>query len=62
MRYDLSATPNGAAWGSGADGSGLTVSLPAGRPTTIRIYARIAPGEAPVAGAFTGSIDVETTP
>jgi spore coat protein U-like protein len=59
--YDLYSTPNHASvWGSGSDGESVVQTVPAGRPVTIFIYARIPAGQRPLAGEFTDNIEIQT--
>lgn len=61
--YDLFARPDRSSiWGSGGDGASVTQIFPAGRPTTVYVYARIPAHQHSVAGQFNDSIGILTTP
>jgi spore coat protein U-like protein len=61
LTYDLYSAPNHASvWGSGGDGASVSATVPAGRPLTLFIYARIPAGQRPVAGDFTDDVEIQT--
>jgi spore coat protein U-like protein len=61
LTYDLYSAPNHASvWGSGSDGASVVQTVPAGRPVTVFIYARIPAGQRPLAGEFTDNIEIQT--
>jgi spore coat protein U-like protein len=64
ITYDLYATPDHSTiWGSGGDGAIVTQTFPAGRPTTVFVYARIPPHQQPpAAGHFNDSVAIVTLP